>query len=404
MLEKAIDKISYQGLDGFTFRSVATAADCSTTAVIQRFTNKEGLINATLAVALSEDARLHQKLARSLDGMPVLFSSISDLLASYVELRANTPIARFWSEIIFSSDQTPAISKAAKNWYQLRVDFWQTLFAHCQELNSEETASLVTSYAIMEEVYAFELKDSIRYRQLLRETCRALLANSFNQNDHQSNGDISLWINRQNSSFPDFRDKEANETADKLLDLAADDIFQNGIGSINQRRMSKLADMSSSMINYHFGSMSNFINQAVWHALQRDIPHEFEPIVDPALKQKDMREWATVLQRLTRPAAGKTSAGFYSNYARLSGQASLLAVKNKQLGSLIEHLRRIDGWGTYRAGQTIWPSTLAVRRGNATAFGVWIKGEAVVNSVINGGRKIEQRTLTSAANLLFVKK
>ena len=404
LLEKTISKISSQGLDGFIFRSVATAADCSTTAIIQRFTNKAGLINAALELALSEDARFHQKLAQALAEMPISFTTMSDLLASYIELRANSQIARFWSEIIFSSNQTAEISSAAKNWHQRRIDFWQTLFSHWHQSLSEEMASLVTGYAVMEEVYAFELKDSIKYRQLLRETCRALLANSFNQNDEFSNGDISLWLNKQNASFPDFIAKETNETADKLLDIAADDIFENGIDSINQRRMSKLAGVASSMMNYHFGNMSNFINQAVWHALQRDIPHEFEPIVDPKLKQKDMREWATVLQRLTRPPAGDATAGFYNNYARLSGQASLLAVKNKQLGSLIEHLRRIDGWGTYRAGQTIWPATLTVRRGNATAFGVWIKGEAVINSVINPGRKIDQSTLNSAANLLFVKK
>src|SRR5690606_23194714 len=157
------------------------------------------------------------------------------------------------------------------------------------------------------------------------------------------------------------------------------------------------------MIVYHFGNMANFVNQAVWHALLRDIPKELDPNFNESVgvKQKNMSEWATVLQRLTRPKVDHRPAGFYVDYARLTGQACLLATRRRELWPLVEHLRKIDGWGTFRAGQTVWPTSLLVERGSATAFAVWIKGQAVFNEAVCDGEPIPREALLSAARLIF---
>jgi AcrR family transcriptional regulator len=404
ILEQTVDAVCSQGLDDVSLRAIAAAAGCSTTAVIQRFTNKAGLLDAALEFALRRDSEFHQDFSAQLEGLPISYAHFSELIASYIEQRATLAIARFWSEILFKSNQVHKARAELERWYAVRVNFWKRQLAN-DGMFEGSLAPLIAAYSAMEEVYAYELVNNVQYKLLLRETTRALVANSFDAGVNGGSGDLSLWLNKGSARFQSLQSSDANELGETLVELAADDILAQGIGSLSQRRLAKRAGTSSSMIVYHFGNMANFVNQAVWHALLRDIPKEINPDFNESIgvKQKNMSEWVAAIKKLTAPKIDDNPAGFYTDYARLTGQACLLATRRKELRPLVEHLRKIDGWGTFRAGQTIWPTSLVVKRGSATAFGVWIKGQSVFNEAVCYRQPISTETLLSAAELIFSK-
>ncbi|WP_285020208.1 hypothetical protein [Novosphingobium sp. fls2-241-R2A-195] len=124
----------------------------------------------------------------------------------------------------------------------------------------------------------------------------------------------------------------------------------------------KQANASLSMIAYHFGDTESFVNEAVWRALVQGIPIEVDPNRADGLPLSAIDDWTELLARLIRPRQERELPGFYVGVARLIGQAALFARRRKDLLPVILHLRKIEGTGTFRASQTIWPTGLAIEK------------------------------------------
>jgi hypothetical protein len=101
------------------------------------------------------------------------------------------------------------------------------------------------------------------------------------------------------------------------------------------------------------------------------------------------------------PRTDYRTAGFYIRFARITGQASLLACRQPELRSLIEHLRTLEGAATYHSAKKIWQSSTHFDRGRAAAFGTWIKGQAVLNEALIPMKPAGAQTLLTAAKQIF---
>src|SRR5690606_11503683 len=123
-----------------------------------------------------------------------------------------------------------------ERWYAVRVNFWNRQLAS-DGMFEGSLAPLIASYSAMEEVYAYELVNNVQYKLLLRETTRALVANSFDAGVNGGSGDLSLWLNKGSARFQSLQSSDANELGETLVELAADDILAQGIGSLSQRRL-----------------------------------------------------------------------------------------------------------------------------------------------------------------------
>jgi AcrR family transcriptional regulator len=400
LLKSSLSSISKEGLDNFSMRNLAAKSKCSTTAISNRFPSKAILIESAQEYALEQDIGFHKQLASELKNAPITYETFAELVTAYIRQRTLFPASRFWSEMLTKSKMRLSSQTYLKEWIQVRTDFWQNLLLETHADNAPELASIITSYTIMEEFYAYEIGQNIQYPLLVGESARALLAKSFGAKSNASKGAISLWLSQGGISF--LPEKEThNELAENLVELASNEILKNGINSLNQRNMTKKAGVSSAMIAYHFGNMTNFINDSIMHALVRGAPaHLLNPKKSNA-KQKTRQQWAQALQQLTLPQAASKGAGFYTDYARLTGQACLLAANFQALNPLVLHLRRIDGWGTYHSSKTLWPTSLTVDRGSATVFAVWLKGQSIINEAVYKSEAIPMKTFNAAAKIIF---
>lgn len=399
--------ISEGGLDELSLRAVADATDCSTTAIVQRFKNKAGFIEAIAGHVLEKDQAFHDGLLESLSGAPLSFPYLHDILLSYIEQRSSCPTARVWSEILVGESTELAAGSIVESWYIMRQQFWQALLALAGKTDPLQ-GSVVTNYVIMEEIFAFELFDDFEYRLLLKESTRALLAGLLGISDTARDGAMCKWATKNLASYSDFPERTAlinsvydNEPARKLLDTAANEMFAHGIGSLNKRRVTKLAGMSSSMINYHFGSQTNFIKLVIWQSLWIETPREFKTPYEARSRHRDINEWVEFMQWMAHPKSDNDVGGFYFGFSRLTAQAGLQARRQPDLRRLFQQSRRIDGWGSFEAGNSFWPKDMNVTRGNAAAFGIWIKGSAVLNGVLRGGQAIPAEELRFVAQRLF---
>lgn len=402
LVVSALDLVCDQGLDNFSIRNVAEAANCSVTPVTKRFETKAVLLHAAQSEAYGADLRFHEAFAEQVAGMPFSYENLTEMVVSYVEQRAQFKVARFWSELLVESGMGLSSAALLTHWYKMRVNFWQNQLDGSGRKLHSWLAEFIAIYTVMEEFYAYELYPGIHYRFLLKEGVRAMFAKSFAEEGRDSvSGSICFWLNKGQVALSGFERDDNSDLAEKLLDLASEEIRKKGVGSLSQRSLAKKAGASSAMIAYHFGNMANFTNQAIWHVLMREIPSSLDPKKNPQIKQKNNEEWVRVLRRLISIEAENGRAGFYTQYARTTGQACLLSARQHALHPLIEHLRRIDGWGTYRSGKSVWPETMTVERGTAMAFGVWIKGLAIIHEALGEGFAIESDRLLGAAELLF---
>ena len=402
VLDLSLESVGSTGLEGFSIRNIANAAGCSVTPIYRRFATKSELLLAVQMYAYGEELKFHKDFTAQLEGMPLDFENMVEVVILYIEKRAKFTVARFGSEVLVKFDPDTFSRELLQHWHQLRLKFWSDLLSAAERVFPAELPGFIATYVVMEELYAYELWPNTHYRMLLSETVRALFACTFGVQDTAAEGKVCLWINKGTDAFPDFDKHQPDDLAEKLLEMAAVEIRKKGVDSLSQRSLTKKAGVSSAMIAYHFGNMANFVNEALWRVLLKDLPRQYNPGVVESVKQKDQVEWVRVLRRLTRPKTKHVKAGFYAEYACLTGQASLLASRQKSLYPLIEHLRRIDGWGTYRSAQTIWPSSLNVERGSASVCSIWLKGQAVLNDALSGPDMIPNAAFYFAAELLFV--
>ena len=374
LLDQTIAMLANMGLENISLRTIAARADCTTAVIFQQHHSKAGLLSAAIDRALDQDAHAHAALVGQVAGLIGSREALADFIASYVTVRACQDVPRFWSEILFKSQQLPEARFQLQQWFAMRTRFWQDVLATVPA--DPALADMIAAYSIMEEIYAYPLLGDAQYRLLLHETARALIEGAFDTpNVHNRSPGISEMLGK----VPWQANPEPTENGDmreQLLTHAIRAIVQSGIGTINQRSLSQNAGVSSSMIAYHFKDMKSFVNEAIWRALVQGIP----PVLDPgrAAMPTTMQQWFEALETYVRPSIGDTAAGFYTVFARITGQACLLAGSRPSLMPLVHHLRALEGWGTHRVALSIQSQHAIVARDHAAAFGMWIKAEAVL--------------------------
>ncbi|MGQ2942479.1 MAG: TetR/AcrR family transcriptional regulator [Blastomonas fulva] len=374
LLDQTIAMLAKMGLENLSLRTIAARADCTTAVIFQQYKGKAGLLSAAIDRALEQDTQAHAALLGQISGLIGSREALADFIASYVSIRACQDVPRFWSEILFKSQQLPEARLQLQQWFAMRTRFWQDVL----ETVTAEAAlgDMIAAYSIMEEIYAYPLLGDAQYRLLLHETARALIETAFGPAHVHAR---SLGISEKLDKTPWPANPELTDNADmreQLLTHAIRAIVENGIGTINQRSLSQKAGVSSSMIAYHFKDMKSFVNEAIWRALVQGIP----PVLDPgrAAMPTTMQQWFEALETYVRPRIGETAAGFYTVFARITGQACLLADSRPSLMALVHHLRALEGWGTHRVVLSIHPQNTIIAREHAAAFGMWIKAEAVL--------------------------
>jgi AcrR family transcriptional regulator len=400
LLELTINAAARLGLDGISLRGIAAEAEASTTAIFQNYSGKSELVADAVRAAIAQDDAFHQDLREQAFGLIRGHLAFADFIACYVELRAVSAHARFLAEVIVKAQAYPQCFAALRQWRGRRQEFWAELIA-LQEV-SADLAAIVGDYVLMEEFYAHALMEQMQYRLLLRESARALCEAAFHDGRGgglESNVSLTLGINPFSARGPSTGDGHA--AAGQLLDAAMQIINRVGVGGINQRAIARAVGVSPSMITYHFNDMKTFTTQAIWRALVQGIPVQLDPDHESEELPRDLPEWLGILDNLLQPGQPGRDAGFYVGFSRLTGEACLMARRNPALLPLIIYLRGLEGWGTYRVSRAIEPLARRIGRDHASAFGIWIKAEAMLRSsgLVDSTRGIDR--LTTAARLIF---
>lgn len=402
LTEATIRHVAEYGIDRISLRSVAAEVGATTAAIVHHFKNKDGLLLAAAEQALACDRRNHEAYIAALPPMPMNAQVFADFISAYLELqRQNSYISRFWLEALFHSQTFPVVSEALGSWHASRVEFWRDILKNAE--NPAIRAQNFTSYIVAEEAFSCALHENPTYALIVRETARCIASAIFDiDNRNSPDATITNWLKNQSLRFPIVTEPDASSMRERLLSHAAAAIRRKGTGAISQRHLAKLAGASPSMIVYHFGDMHTFAQEAIWRALLHRLPHEFDPEKSVIDRAEDRSHWARRMADMICPAPdGAGDAGFYVGYSRLTGQATLLASHQPELTPLVYHLRCLEGFGTYRLRDVIWPKTSAeVGYIEAAAFGMWIKGEAVVNEAIRSRNCTTPEDILGVTNII----
>ncbi|WP_285020567.1 TetR family transcriptional regulator [Novosphingobium sp. fls2-241-R2A-195] len=392
-----IAMIAHQGLDKLSLRTIAARSGCSTAYIFQKFGNSEGLMLAALDRAIAIEEASHADLLEQLSPLPVGQTTLGDFLCYYVETRATADVPRFMLSWVTTT--APAhIASLLGTWHAMRRDFWKAASLQCGL--QPDMPAILADYALMEESYATALQGSLRYDLLLKETIRALLgiSPSANKREEVSIADtLNVVPPPLGPGTPDAN----GSIRDRLLFHAREEILQNGIGAVNQRSTARNAGASNSAIAYYFGSMDAFVDEAIWRAMLSDIPPELDPNRTIEGRRLSVQQWLTALNRHLQGADDGEPAGFYCTYARLTVQTCLLARSRPSLKPLVVFLRELDGWGTYRTSRILEATFKPIGRDQASAFAIWIKGSAVINTAVNLKTRISVSNLNSGASWIF---
>ena len=127
-------------------------------------------------------------------------------------------------------------------------------------------------YLLMEELYAAALARRLDYELLLRESLEGLLAMAFGE---PSSGEakVARWFtDALVLPEPPSKRHASGSVKMRLLDIAADQILERGIGAVTNRAVTQTAGVSTSTILYHFADMRSFLTEAIWHSVFREIP------------------------------------------------------------------------------------------------------------------------------------
>lgn len=400
LLQLTLDAAATQGLDGVSLRAIASDAGASTTAIFQNYSGKAELIADAVRAACVRDEDFHRGLREQASALVRGHLGFADFIVSYVELRAAHAPARFLSEVLVKARDYPQCRADLVLWHDARLKFWASMI----ELQGVPAgfATIVADYVLMEEFYAFALVGQIQYRLLLHETARALCDAAFHDGQsNTTNGSVSLALGVTPYSARVPSSNGGHAVAGKLLAAAVQTINRGGIGAINQRAIAKAVGVSTAMIPYHFKDMRTFTTQAIWHALVQDIPVQLDPDQENEGLPRSLPEWLSNLDALLQSGTAERDAGFYVSFSRLTGEASLMARRNPALLPLIEYLRGLEGWGTYRVGSAIKPLAQRIGRDHAAAFGVWIKAEAILRGADLVDNEQGMDRLTRTADLIL---
>jgi AcrR family transcriptional regulator len=400
LLALTIEAVGQRGLGEFSLRHLASTAGQSTTAIFQNFSGKAQLLESALELAIVQDRAFHDRLRATAAALLSSHIDFADFLARYILMRAALPHALFASEILLGLDDYPGCHGLLRQWHAARTGFWAELLGRLEA--RPDLASVVADYALMEEFYAYALHGQCTYGMLLAETCRALCDSGFHGGTAgPATSQISLKLDTQPWSLREAGSGSDAPLQEQMLGEAIRIIDEAGLEALNQRRLAKQAGVSSSAIAYYFKDMKSFRNRAIWRALISGVPSQLDPERTAVEPPRDLGQWLETLGGMLEIAEGARPAGFYIGFARLTGQACLLARHDSSLLPLVAYLRELEGWGTYRASRTIAAQARLIGRDHASAFGVWIKSEALLRRVRLSAPGTSGKRLAFAARQIF---
>ena len=374
LLDLTIDLVREVGLVGFSLRALAKRAGVSTTQVFRHFDSKDDLLLRALAMCVEEDSDVHDALAASTRDLATAARARTDLMVRYIGVHSRSRHSRFIAEMLVRIMDFPTTAPLVQACLDRRTMFWNAIFAEraAQTAGLGETLALI---ALMEEFYAYALGDDITYGLLLPDTCRTICEPEAATTVHPP---ISAILDTQPYSIRLPSNGAANPVATHLLDQAAAMISRTGIESLKQREFARQCGTSASAIAYHFGDMENLRTQAIWHALVIGLPTQFDSDQPSAPPAAGLPEWLKTLDALLDPGTPGGAPGFYVGFSRLTGQTCLMATRDPSLVPLVRYLRSLEGWGTFRVFKQMPELADNVGRAHAAAFGLWVKGEALL--------------------------
>lgn len=382
-----------QGIENVALRAVTGTIGRSTTAVFQHFGSKEGLLRASMEDAFERDCTFHDQLLASLSDLPVDPQVLSTTAYFYITRRVRCEPAQLWLEGLFKSRQFPELRPILSGWHAMRQRFWARLLGSGQGA----LADLLATYTSAEEAYAAALIDEPAYHLLLRDTASRLFSRPPAGAARAAAG---RWAEEQMPPLGFAERRDDSETAQRLLDQAARVILRRGAADLNVRRVAADAETAPSQIIYHFGDFATFRRQAIVAVLMRGLPVALDPN-RPVDTHAEAAEWANDLGRAAQADRSGQPAGFYVDYARVLGQACLLAKRDATLRTLAMQLRTIEGSGIFHLSQAQWPVALRLDRDGAATFAIWIKGHAILNEAFgaSAGESLSEPLVEAATQL-----
>ena len=379
-----------EGLENVGLRSVTAAVGKSTTAVFQQFGGKDALLGASLEAAFAQDRDFHADLLLRLRGAPRDAETLASIVSFYVLRRSRNNAAQLYLEALYKSRQFPNLAPLLRRWHELRHDFWRALL---EPTGTGEMAACVTGYTAAEEVYAAALTDQADYHLLLRGTTGRLFASA---KEGEARNAAAVWLEDGVPGLTKVDRAQLGTTMMRLLDQAVRVITDRGAADLSLRRVAADVSLAPSQIVYHFGDFATFRCEALVEALMRGLPTGLDPSLPSDRVASHEGEWAVRLARTTCAREEGQSAGYYVRYARVLGQACLLAKRDETLRSLAMHLRIIEGSGIHHLSCTEWPEEMRLDRDGATVFAIWIKGLAMLDGVLDAACEDDRAPIIAA--------
>lgn len=386
LVQGALAEVATYGFADASLRAMADRAGCTTGAVAARFGNRAQLVAAATREALASETRFHEEIG-SAARLAVDSRSATDLICHYVRRHSVRDEARLFFWAMAAEGPAPLT-----RWHAVRTRFLLDLLAR---VGGGERADRLASVVLLEGYYAAALPRSDLHAMLMAETIRTHLGDT--PETHAAS--VAESLNEQPGDRPTTT-SGGTPVRERLLRSAADGILDHGVSALTRRSAARFAGASPSAITYHFGDMERFMDAAIWSALLRDIPAVLDPAVPPPTRPKSLREWLERLVPLLLSRTPDAPAGFYTRFARITGQMCLLAATRPGLQPLAEHLRALEGWGTARAGRAL-SAAAPLRRDHAAAFAIWIKGDAILRDAGVIDRQVSTNDLVTAARAVF---
>lgn len=400
----AMDIVAERGLAALSVRDLAAAIGKSTTVIFNLFGTKAGVLAAVVEAATDEDEAFHDAFLAQVEGLFLDHRRMVDVTARYVLARAepSARFARIWGEILIDPEASQAVREPLARWMAMRRTKLDGLLARDARLG--RLAEVYLPYLLMEELYAGALARRLDYELLLRESLEGLMAMAFG-GPAGGEARVAQWFtDALVLPEPPSRRHEPGSVKMRLLDIAADQILERGIGAVTNRTVTQQAGVSTSTILYHFADMRSFLGEAIWHGVFREIPDYLDTrSARGGDRPAELAGLAALLAPTLRPGErdDPSHAGFYVKYARLIAQICLIARRDPAFENTAMLLRGPEGGGTYARRETVWPPSFEMTRLSAMRFAIWIKGAALLSSAFPGaeGRGAEAR-LGAAAQAL----
>ena len=378
----AMDIVAGQGLAALSVRDLAAAIGKSTTVIFNLFQTKAGVVGAMVEAAMEEDLAFHDTFLSQVDGLILDQRRMVDITARYVLARAepSARFARIWEEVLIDPEAAQAAREPLARWLAMRRSKLGGLLARDARL--QRLGAVYLPYLLMEELYAAALARRLDYELLLRESLEGLIARAFGE---PSGGEakVARWFtDALVLPEPPSKRYAPGSVKVRLLDIAADQILERGIGAVTNRTVTQAAGVSTSTILYHFADMRSFLAEAIWHSVFREIP-DYLDTRNPRDRERptDLQGLAALLAPTLRPSSEDPGgAGFYVKYARLIAQICLIARRDAAFENMAMLLRGPEGGGTYARREAVWPPAFDMTRLSAMRFAIWIKGSALLSA------------------------